>query len=157
VETQVVASTMPFLVRAYQEQETAEGAGATRPVRAYEYGVEFKVVVTNKELQASGVLDYHDGRGSQEGVFAELKTHCHMDYVPVRTQLGKATYLLAALFAFNLTRELQMQNREPDRNATRNRATLWFFEKVDTIRRTTLQRAGRLSRPTGRLTLTFCA
>jgi len=54
----------------------------------YEYGMEFKVVVTNKELLASGVLDYHDGRGSQEGVFAELKTHCHMDYVPVRTQLA---------------------------------------------------------------------
>jgi len=123
----------------------------------YEYGMEFKVVVTNKQLQASGVLDYHDGRGSQEGVFAELKSHCHMDYVPVRTQLGNATYLLAGLFAFNLTRELQMQNHVPDRNTTRNRATLWFFEKVDTIRRTTLQRAGRLSRPNGKLTLTFCA
>jgi len=123
----------------------------------YEYGFEFKVIVTNKQLQASGVLDYHDGRGSQEGVFAELKSHCHMDYVPVRTQLGNATYLLAGLFAFNLTRELQMQNREPDRNTTRNRATLWAFEKVDSIRRSTLQRAGRLSRPTGKLTLTFCA
>ena len=38
--------------------------------------------------------------------FVELKTHCHMDYVPVRTRMGNATYLLASLFAFNLIREL---------------------------------------------------
>jgi len=123
----------------------------------YEYGVEFKVVVTNKQLQAAATVDYHDGRGSQEGVFAEIKSHCHMDYVPVRTQLGNATYLLAGLFAFNLTRELQMQNKQPERNTTRNRATLWTFERVDTIRKSILQRAGRLSRPSGTITLTFCA
>ncbi len=123
----------------------------------YEYGVEFKVIVTNKQLQAAAALDYHDGRGSQEGLFAELKSHCHMDYVPVRTQLGNATYLLAGLFAFNLTRELQMQNTTIERRTTRNRATLWEFERVDTIRKTILQRAGRLSRPSGKTTLTFCA
>lgn len=123
----------------------------------YQYGYEFKVIVTNKQLQAAGVVDYHDGRGSQEGVFAELKSHCHMNYVPVRTQLGNVTYLLAGLFAFNLTRELQMQNQERQRATTRKRATLWTFEKVDTIRKTLLQRAGRLSRPSGKLTLTFCS
>jgi hypothetical protein len=31
------------------------------------------------------------------------------------------------------------------------------FERVDTIRRTWLQRAGRLTTPAGKLTLTFCA
>ena len=123
----------------------------------YQYGYEFKVVITNKQLQVAGILDYHDGRGSQEGVFAELKTHCHMDYIPVRTLHGNTTYLLAGLFSLNLTRELQMQNREPERTTTGKRSTLWVFEKVDTIRKTTIQRAGRLSRPSGKLTLTFCA
>jgi hypothetical protein len=34
--------------------------------------------------------------------------------------------------------------------------TLWTFEKVDTIRKTIIQRAGRLSRLEGQLVLTFC-
>ena len=123
----------------------------------YKFGFDFKVIITNKTLQAARLLDYHDGRGSQEGVFAELKSHCHMEYIPVRTQSGNATYLLAGLFAFNLTRELQMQNQPPHRHTTSNRATLWVFEKVDTIRKTVVSRAGRLSRPGGKLTLTFCA
>ena len=123
----------------------------------YEYGFDFKVIVTNKQLQAANVVDYHDGRGSQEGIFAELKSHCHVDYVPVRTRHGNETYLLAGLFAFNLTRELQMQTAPPTRNTTRQRSTLWTFEQVDTIRRTILQRAGRLSRPGGTPTLTFCS
>jgi hypothetical protein len=123
----------------------------------YEYGFDFKVIVTNKQLQAAGVVDYHDGRGSQEGVFAELKSHCHVDYVPVRTKHGNETYLLAGLFAFNLTRELQMKTQPPKRSTTRQRSTLWIFEQVDTLRKTILQRAGRISRPAGTLTLTFCS
>lgn len=123
----------------------------------YDYGFDFKVIVTNKQQQAPHVVDYHDGRGSQEGIFAELKSHCHVDYVPVRTRLGNATYLLAGLFAFNLTRELQMQAAAPTRRTTRQRSTLWVFERVDTIRKTILQRAARLSCPAGRPTLTFCS
>ena len=121
----------------------------------YEYGYEFKVIVTNKTLTAKRVTAFHEGRGSQEGVFAELKSHCHLDYVPVRTWYGNQTYLLAGLFAYNLTRELQMQTAKPTRRATAQRTCLWVFEKVDTLRKTLLHRAGRLSRPHGLLTLTI--
>jgi hypothetical protein len=123
----------------------------------YQYGYEFKVTVTNKELSASAVVDYHGGRGSQEGVFGELKTDCQMDYIPVRRRLGNETYLLASLFAFNLVRELQMELEPPTRTTTRKRPALWAFEQVATFRRTVLQRAGRLSTPSGKLVLTFCA
>jgi 16S rRNA G1207 methylase RsmC len=34
---------------------------------------------------------------------------------------------------------------------------LWLFEKVDTIRKTIIQRAGRLTKPNGQLTLTINA
>jgi len=123
----------------------------------YEYGNEFKVIVTNKDVGASVIVSYHEGRGSQEGVFGELKSHCQMDYIPVRTRCGNETFLLAGLFAFNLLRDLQMQIDPPVRKTTRKRMTLWAFERVDTIRKTVLQRAGRLTRPEGRTTLTFCA
>jgi hypothetical protein len=123
----------------------------------YEYGYEFKVIVTNKTVQARRVAAYHEGRGSQEGVFAELKSHCHLDYVPVRSWYGNQTYLLAGLFAYNLIRELQMQTARPARHTTAKRASLWVFEKVDTIRKTLIQRAGRLTRPQNSLTLTISA
>lgn len=123
----------------------------------YEYGYEFKVMVTNKELSASTLVAYHGGRGSQEGIFGELKTQCQMDYIPVRKRSGNETFLLASLFAFNLMRELQMQLDPPTRTTSPKRPALWVFEQVDTLRKTVIQRAGRLSRPSGRLTLTFCA
>ena len=123
----------------------------------YEYGHEFKVIITNKTLNASGVVSYHEGRGCQEGIFGELKSQCQMDYVPVRKRCGNELFLLAGLFAFNLMRDLQMETTAPSRKTTSKRNTLWVFQQVDTIRKTILQRAGRLSRPEGRLTLTFCA
>ena len=123
----------------------------------YQYGYEFKVIVTNKDLSAAALVDYHGGRGSQEGVFGELKTQCQMDYIPVRQRSGNETYLLAGLFAFNLIRDLQMQLEPPTRTTTRKRPTLWAFEQVATFRRTILQRAGRLTTPSRKLVLTFCA
>ena len=120
-----------------------------------DYAYEYKVVVTNKEAGALSIVRYHEGRGTQENVFGELKSHCHLDYVPVRTLCGNQMYLLAGLFAYNLTRELQMRTDARARGTTPSRAALWAFEKVDTLRKTVLQRAGRLSRPGGTLTLTI--
>jgi len=90
-------------------------------------------------------------------VFGELKSHCHLDYIPVRRLHGNQTYLLAGLFAYNLMRELQMQTTRPARHTTAKRASLWVFERVDTIRQTLIQRAGRFTRPQNSLTLTISA
>jgi hypothetical protein len=121
----------------------------------YEYGYEFKVIITNKQVGVGTVLRFHEGRGAQEGIFGELKTHCAMGHVPVRRCLGNQMYLLAGLFAHNLVRELQMRTERQSRGTTDNRAALWVFEQVDTVRKTLLQRAGRFTRPGGKLTLTI--
>ena len=121
----------------------------------HEFGYEFKVIVTNKQVSARSVVKYHEGRGSQENVFGELKTQCQMDYVPVRSRNGNQLYLLAALYAHNLVRELQMTTSQRSRGTTARRATLWVFEQIDTVRRTVIQRAGRITRPQGKLTLTI--
>lgn len=123
----------------------------------HEYGYDFKVIVTNKALAAGRVVAFHEGRGCQEGLLGELKRDCQMGYVPVRGRCGNQLYLLAGLFAHNLTRELQMATTPPCRNTTANRAALWAFEKLDTIRFTLLHRAGRFTRPQGVLTLTLNA
>jgi hypothetical protein len=120
-----------------------------------DWDYEFQVIITNKKINVGNVIEYHHGRGSQEGIFGELKTHCQMGYVPVRTRLGNQTYLLAGLLAHNLIRELQMRTSEPTRRTTPKRSALWVFETVDTFRKSVLQRAGRLTRPKGVLTLTI--
>ena len=123
----------------------------------HETGYDFKVIVTNKIIGPSHVVAFHEGRGSQEGIFGDLKTHCAMDYVPVRRRVGNELYLLAGLLAHNLTRELQMQTTPPLRHTTPGRTALWAFEKLDTLRQTLLHRAGRLTHPQGILTLTLNA
>jgi hypothetical protein len=101
----------------------------------YETGQEFKVIVTNKTIAAPSLLAFHNGRGSQEAVFGDLKTDCQMDYVAVRRLHGNQTYLLAALLAHNLNRELQMRTRQPERRTTSGRAPLWVFQTLATVRR----------------------
>ena len=123
----------------------------------HEYGYDFKVIITNKTLAAGHVVAFHQGRGCQENILGELKRDCQMDYVPVRTRCGNQLYLLAGLFAHNLTRELQMATTPPCRHTTTNRTALWAFEKLDTIRISLLHRAGRFTRPQGILTLTLNA
>ena len=123
----------------------------------HQTGYDFKVIVTNKTIAAGHIVAYHEGRGSQEGILGELKSHCQMGYVPVRRRLGNQLYLLAGLFAHNLARELQMAVTRPCRHTTPQRAALYTFEKLDTLRQTLLHRAGRLTRPQGILTLTMNA
>lgn len=63
----------------------------------HEEGYEFKVIVTNKQGKAKGILLFHNGRASQENVFSELKDQCQMDYVPVRRLAGNQWYFLSAV------------------------------------------------------------
>ena len=121
----------------------------------YEYGYEFKVIVTNKRLKAKHIILFHEGRGAQEGIFGELKTHCQMSHRPVTTRVGNQRYLFAAVLAHNLTRELHMQTQPPQRVTTAKRAALWPFQQLNTLRRNLLQRAARLIRPQGKLVLSM--
>ena len=123
----------------------------------FAWGYDFKVIVTNKRIRAGKLLAFHNGRGSQEGVFAELKTDSQLEYVPTRTLSGNQIYLLCAVLAHNLSRELQMETMVKQRATTAKRTQLWAFERLDTLRRKLIQRAGRLTRPQGKLTLTLSA
>ena len=123
----------------------------------YQYGYEFKVILTNKHLSARKVLMFHQGRGAQEGLFAELKSDNQMGYVPTRTWVGNQIYLLSVLLAHNLARELQMIAHPPSRLTLEKRPALWDFLRLSTLRRQFIQRAGRLIRPHGRLTLSMSA
>lgn len=117
---------------------------------------EYKMVMTNKAVSAGTVLRYHNGRGAQEGFFAELKSHGSLDYIPTRREAGNRVYMLACIIAHTIGREMQMRAAPPERRpSSPTRACLWIFEKLDTLRRGVIQRAGRLTRPAGKLTLTM--
>jgi len=118
-------------------------------------GYEFKVIVTNKTGKAKAILLFHNGRGAQENIFSELKSQCNMDYVPTRRLCGNLLYYQSAVLAHNLYRELQMTTRSADRPTTAKRSPLWIFQDAASIRQKIIQRAGRLTRPHGRLRLTL--
>jgi hypothetical protein len=121
------------------------------------HGYESKVIITNKKIRAREVILFHNGRGAQEGVFAELKSQGQLDYVPTQTLVGNQVFLLSAVLAHNLNRDLQMVANEPSRDTTPQRSPLWRFERLQTLRLKLINRAGRLNQPQGRLTLTMSA
>jgi hypothetical protein len=118
-------------------------------------GYEFKAVITNKQGSAKRILLFHNGRGTQESLFSELKGQCQMDYVPTRRLVGNQLYFLSAVLAHNLYRELEMHRGGAHRFTTAKRAALWLFPEAATIRQRLILRAGRLTRPQGRLCLTL--
>jgi hypothetical protein len=121
----------------------------------HEQGYEFKVIATNKKGEAKSILLFHNGRGAQENIFSELKSQCNMSYVPTRRKSGNQLYYQSAVIAHNLYRELQMISRKTVRGTSLQRGPLWIFEEAATLRHKIIQRAGRLTRPHGRLRLTL--
>lgn len=123
--------------------------------RTAEY--QYKVIVTNKKVSAQKVMQFHHGRGSQEGIIGEVKSAAMLDYVPTRSWAGNRLYMQASILAHNLTRELQMQTKPRSVYSGAMRPALWSFEKLETLRNRLIWRAGRLHNPDGRLTLTMSA
>ena len=119
------------------------------------YGYQYTVIVTNKTIAMRKVLRFHHGRGTQEKVFGELKSQSQMDYIAVRRLSGNQLYLMTAILAHNLTRELQMRTESKTRGTTERRNPAWHFEQLATLRHHILQRAGRFTCPQGKLTLTI--
>lgn len=116
---------------------------------------EYKVVVTNRLQRARAVLEFHNGRGSQEQLFAEGKQFAGLGVVATRRKLGNQLVTLAGLLAHNLAREVQMCAAPPTRPTTAKRPARWAFMQLGTIQRTLVSCAGILSRPQGRLALTL--
>jgi hypothetical protein len=119
------------------------------------YGNQYTVIVTNKTIGMRKVLRFHHGRGCQEKVFGELKSQSQMDYIAVRRLSGNQLYLMTAILAHNLTREIQMRTESKTRGTTEKRNPVWHFEELATLRHHVLQRAGRFTWPKGKLTLTI--
>lgn len=122
-----------------------------------DYRFDYKVVVTNKTSSAKNVLHFHNGRGSQEGIFAELKSQVQMGYLPTRKLLANQMFTLSAIFAHNFFRELHMITFDPCRSTLLTRPARWVFRQAHSLRYLIIQRAGFLHKPAGKLSLTLSA
>ena len=120
-----------------------------------DWGHDYQVIVTNKPKGAASVVSFHHGRGSQEKIFAELKSQAAMEYIPARRWNANKLYLLANVMAHNLGRELQLEVLDQPTAQKAKRPALWRFEGWENLRRHLIQRAGRLIRPQGKLTLSL--
>ena len=149
-----IAAHRFLFVRDRQKQQS-KGVIQLDLFKPDDFNYRYKVIVTNKTTQARHVVEYHEGRGTQEGLFAELKTEAAMSYVPCNSWNANKLFLLSNVVAHNLTRELQMRYRERDRQTTVKRPALWEFNRIGTLRKQFIQRAGRLIRPQGILTLSM--
>ena len=122
-----------------------------------DFNYEYKVIVTNKTKSAKSVVLFHNGRGSQECIFGDAKNDAALDVIPSRRLAGNQLFTLCAMMAHNLSREIQMIAAPSAPRALPKRPASWTFEKLDTLRHRIIQRAGRLIRPQGELTLTMSA
>ena len=120
-------------------------------------GNAYKCVITNKSCSIKKATRFLEGRGGQENVFAELKSHGALGYVPCRRQAANQSYMLCSIMAHKLNRELQMRTWTRDRSTTEKRSPLWIFEKIQTMRNALMCKAGRFTRPAGKPTLTLNA
>lgn len=115
---------------------------------------EYKVVATNKTVKPATALAFHNGRGAQEGIFAESKSQLQLDYIPTRRLIPNQIWTISVALAHNLGRELQMLVRQPERGITLSRTCLWVFDRFSSLRHRIIQRAGRFTSPQRQLTLT---
>lgn len=120
-----------------------------------DFEFKYKVLVTNKTQSAEPVVLFHNGRGSQEAVFGDAKNDAALDQIPCKRLGANQVYTLCAMMAHNLSREIQMLANPSTSRSSLKRPAAWKFEKLDTLRHRIIQRAGRLTRPQGKLTLTM--
>ncbi len=119
---------------------------------------DYSAIMTNKTVSAGSVIKFHHGRGLQEDLIGQAKDEAQMDYIPVKGLYGNQLYCLAAMFAHNITKRIQMDASEPrHKKVNSTRSALWRFSDLKTIRNTIVRRAGRIIKPQGRLTLVVSA
>ena len=77
--------------------------------------------------------------------------------MPCRRLVPNQIYVLSAMLAHNLGRELQLNAEPEQRRTTPTRSGRFIVRTLGTLRDQLIGRAGALTRPRGRLALTVAA
>jgi hypothetical protein len=122
-----------------------------------DYQFDYKVVATNKAVGAAAVLVFHNGRGYQEAILGEAKQGAALEHVPSNRLIPNQLSMDAAMLAHNLGRELHFETADVTARTTGNRTPSTRIETLGHLQRRIIRRAGVLTRPQGKLTLTISA
>jgi hypothetical protein len=150
-------TTYRFIITRRKNKKQYKGPLQLHLFEPRDYQFDYKVTVTNKSESAKSVVLFHNGRGSQEAIFGDAKTDAALDIIPTKRLAGNQIFTLCSMMAHNLSRELQMLASPAVPRALPKRPSLWAFERLDTLRHRIIQRAGRLTKPQRKLTLTMSA
>ena len=148
-------TTYRFIFTRRKNKKQVKGPFQLHLFEPRDYNFDYKVIVTNKKDSTKSVVLFHNGRGSQEAIFCDAKTDAALDMIPTRGLAGNQVFTLCSMMAHNLSRELQMLSSRRAPRSLPKRPAFWTFERLDTLRHRIIQRAGKLTRPQGELTLTM--
>ena len=121
----------------------------------HDFSFDYKVIVTNKTESTKAVVQFHNGRSSQKGISGDVKGDCGLIVIATQRLVGNQIYTLCAMMAHNLCKAIQMLAKPAAQRRRSKRPVVWEFKTLDTLRHRVIQRAGRLTRPQGELTLTM--
>ncbi len=113
--------------------------------------------MSDKCESAKAVVLFHNGRGSLEAIFSDAENDAALNVIPCKRLCADLIFTISAMMAHNLSREIQMPALPFAIRARAKRPAAWKFKKLSAIRRLIILRAGRLTRPQGKLTLTMSA
>ena len=150
-------SSYRFIFTRKRNKKQRKGPLQLQLFEPVDFNYDYKVIVTNKTESTKNVVLFHNGRGSQEAIFGDAKNDTGLDMVPCRRLAANQIFTISAMMAHNLSREIQMLAQPKAPRALAKRPAAWKFEKLDSIRHRIIQRAGKISRPQGKLTLTMSA
>jgi hypothetical protein len=150
-------STYRFIFTRRKARKQYKGPLQLHLFEPRDFNFDYKVIVTNKTESTKAVVLFHNGRGSQEGIFGDAKDDSGLNVIPTRRLAGNQVFTICAMMAHNLSREIQMLSASCRLRAQPKRPAAWTFETLDTLRHRIIQRAGRLTKPQGELTLTMSA
>ncbi|MCP4141389.1 MAG: hypothetical protein GY755_14090 [Chloroflexi bacterium] len=69
---------------------------------------QYKVVITNKTESAKAVVEFHNGRGSQEAIFGNAKTDTGLGVIPCKRLIANQVFTLSSMMVHNFSQEMQM-------------------------------------------------
>ena len=114
---------------------------------------EYCAVATNLGFDVRRLWRFMAGRGLHEKIIGELKSALALDTIPTNHYEANSAWQQFVVLAHNLLANFQIETGVIERPRTHQRTAHWVLRSAQTLRFEIINRAGRLVRPEGRLTL----
>ena len=108
METKIVGYFLPFHFRQEEDPKATQRSFAVTFFEPRDFNFDYKVIVTNKTESTKAIVQFHNGRGSQEAIFGDAKGDCGLNVIATRKLAGNQIYTLCAMMAHNLSKEIQI-------------------------------------------------